>query len=123
MKILIDDYKVLLPNGERPDIIVKSYAAGLELIHALGQVNRFLSWPQHDLFMDHDLGSRWQGDREAELQSERDGTTGYDLMCVIEQAVLGEDLQSYKPRSITCVSMNAAGRQRIQQVIDKIYGG
>ena len=115
MKILIDDKKNYLPDGSMPDIIIRTAD--------VAQIFFGMLTENDELYIDHDLGS--------------DQRTGYDLMCVLEDAHIGarwsprkelingliNATKSELPKSITCVSDNPAGRQRIQQVIDKLYGG
>lgn len=107
MKILIDDVRIYLPNGDRPDIIASSYTSGMYLLSLLARDGEL---PRHHLFLDHDLG-------EAD-----EAQTGYKIISIIEEQALGYGDYTWRPFSITCVSDNGAGRQRIQQVIDKLYG-
>jgi hypothetical protein len=58
------------------------------------------------LYLDHDLGDK----------SARE-MTGYDVICFIE---MNPDL---KPGKVVPVTSNPVGRQRINQVIAKLYGG
>lgn len=101
MKILIDDERVGLPNGDKPDIIVRNFETGKFAL-------KFLITDEDELYIDHDLGD---GD---------DKKTGYDLMCILEHGVYKQE--TYLPEKIECVSDNGAGRLRIQLVIDKLYG-
>lgn len=52
------------------------------------------------LYLDHDLG---------------EDKTGYDVMCWLEENT------EYLPGEIVCVSANPVGKDRITQVIDKLY--
>jgi hypothetical protein len=54
------------------------------------------------LYLDHDLGET---------------KTGYDVMCWLEIN------PKCLPREIILVTSNPVGRQRMQMVIDKLYGG
>lgn len=56
------------------------------------------------LYLDHDLG-----DPDPKK-------TGYDIMCFIESN------QEYMPAKILLVTSNPVGRQKMQAVIDKLYG-
>ncbi len=61
--------------------------------------------PWDVLYLDHDLSSFYQ----------RGEMTGYNIMCWLEEH------QEYLPKKIVLVTSNPAGRQRMQQVIDKLY--
>lgn len=104
MKILIDDMRDSLGI----DVIARTYEAGFTLLNALGNQCEL---PTCDLLMDHDLGN------------EDDNKNGYDLMCLLENAVLGEGKMGFLPKSIRCVSDNPVGAARIRQVINKLYKG
>jgi hypothetical protein len=60
------------------------------------------------LYLDHDLKSFDVDGREK---------TGYDVMVFLEQNL------ELLPKRIVCVSANPSGRKRIEQVIQKLYGG
>lgn len=57
-----------------------------------------------DISLDHDLGS---------------DKTGYDIACWIEEQV---ELNNIQAPNITCHSSNPVGRQRIEQVADRLKG-
>jgi len=99
LRILIDDERTQTPTGVVPDLIVKNYDAAIDILMAFDE----LGWlSDDDLYLDHDLGGN---------------ETGYDLMCWIEkQGVISN------PKRIICVSDNAPGRAKIEQVIIKLYG-
>lgn len=61
------------------------------------------------LLLDHDLGC---------FDSDGKEYTGYDIMCWLE-----ENPEFLPVCDIRIVSSNPVGRQRMQQVIDKLYGG
>lgn len=109
MKILIDDFRILIPSRPpHPDVIVRNYEAAEELLALLGSREEL---PKHDLYVDHDLG-HWDEKKN-----------GYTLMCQIEEEAFAYGDQAFRflPKSITCVSDNGAGRRKIQQIIDKLY--
>lgn len=97
MKILIDDRKSFLPNDETPDVIFRNPDA-------------FWGWPLgiHDeIYLDHDLGEG--------------KPTGYDIIVELERMVHeSENAKAWFPRKIVCVSLNGAGRKRIELVIESI---
>jgi len=92
--LLIDDLRKL--NVERT---ARSYNAGIE---ALAERH----WDV--LYLDHDLGD-FSGPEGRER-------TGYDVMCWLEANT------EHLPSKIVIVSANSVGRQRMTQVIDKLYG-
>lgn len=101
MKILIDDKRTVLPDGSIPDAIFKSPY----VFEAFCGWNRLA---RHDeVYLDHDMG-----------EHER---TGYQLITELEELFFLSNQPL--PSKIVCVSDNAPGRARIQQVIDKLYGG
>lgn len=55
------------------------------------------------LCLDHDLGNATE-------------KTGYDVICFLEENT------HFLPKEIFLVTSNPVGRQRMQQVIDKLYG-
>lgn len=61
--------------------------------------------PWDILYLDHDLASFYQ----------RGEMTGYNVMCWLEKN------PQYLPKEIILVTSNPVGRQRMQQVIDKLY--
>lgn len=93
--LLIDDRRALAV-----DRTARNYADG---IAALSEAR----WDV--LYLDHDLGD-FSGPGGREM-------TGYDVMCWIEAN------PEHMPGEIVCVSDNASGRQRINLVINKLYGG
>lgn len=104
MKILIDDERKSLPDGTRPDIIIRNYRAALLVGWGVFEGN--------DVYLDHDLGSV---------------RTGYDWITKLEEFhhnykdAIGFTTGEHLPAKIVCVSMNGPGRLRIQQVIDNLY--
>lgn len=90
--LLIDDCRNL-----KADVIARNYEEGIRQLEFNGY------WDV--LLLDHDLAS-FNNDKEY---------TGYDVMCWLEANT------EFLPGRIECVSSNPVGRQRIQQVIDKLY--
>jgi hypothetical protein len=93
--LLIDDMRNL-----PADKVARSYKDGIDALTNEG--------PWDLLLLDHDLGSYDEWGREK---------TGYDIICFLEAN------PGLKPKSIRIVSSNPVGRQRMQVVIDKLYGG
>jgi len=91
--LLIDDKRDLTANR-----VARNYDQG---IVALQQEKWDL------LLLDHDLGD-FSHDKEK---------TGYDILLFLEEN------PQYLPKGIQIVSSNPVGRQRMQVVIDKLYGG
>jgi len=104
VKVLIDDMRVPA-EGVVIDIIARTYDGGSALLLALAE-----TWtlPTVDLLLDHDLG-------------ESNDDTGYKLICMLENEVLGHGNMNFLPKSIRCVSDNPVGAARIRQVIEKLY--
>lgn len=103
MKILIDDERNQLPDGSLPDLILRNYTAAQTFL---------AGWSFNDtsdvLYVDHDLGT------------EDPAATGYGILCLVE--LLLEMQPGYQlPYDIKCVSDNGPGRQRIDQVIERLY--
>lgn len=107
MKILIDDERNLLPDGSKPDVIIRNPVAAEDILFQIKHL-----WNAVDLYVDHDLA---YADPITNIEF-----NGYHVMCYIEDMVYMHNC--IRPRSITCVSSNGPGRQRIQQVINKLYG-
>lgn len=80
----------------KADVIARTYDQGIDALTNQG--------PFEVLYLDHDLG-------EADP-----GATGYGIMNFLEAN------PQFLPGKIVCVSSNPVGRQRIQMVIDKLYG-
>jgi hypothetical protein len=97
VRILIDDERSLLPNGNQPDLIARNYTAAVSLLIILRT--------DDEVYLDHDLGG---------------GRTGYDWITMLERELLRFGVVE-QPAKIVCVSDNPPGRYRIQQVIDNLY--
>lgn len=91
--LLIDDVRDL-PVDE----IARTYWDGIEALEKRG--------PWDLLVLDHDLGNYSE-----------DGTelTGYDVVCWLEQN------PQYLPKEIQLITANPVGRQRMRQVIERLY--
>lgn len=101
MKFLIDDKRSKLPDGSEPDIIARTYQAGLAVMNLLTSYD--------ELYVDHDLGD---GNPDA---------TGYRILTLLEEDIVsGFVPDNGIPHKIICVSDNGPGRYRINQVIDSI---
>lgn len=112
MRVLIDDMRDYLPGQTvadyqagigGPDIILRTFEVGKKFVAMREDI---FDWKKVDLYLDHDLGF---------------GGTGYDLICIFEQAKFEFEDKNI-PRKIVCVSDNPVGRQRIELVIKKMYG-
>lgn len=91
--LLIDDIRTL-----KADRIARTYDEGIAALEE----------EQWDiLLLDHDLGCFDANGREY---------TGYDILCWLE-----ENTYFLPTCGIRIVSANPVGRQRMQQVIDKLY--
>lgn len=98
MKILIDDFRWMLPDGSLPDVIFRStHAFEAFALDRLASID--------EIYLDHDLG---EGEE-----------TGYDFITRLEN--LHHKGEFPLPAKIVCVSDNGSGRYRIQQVIDNLY--
>jgi hypothetical protein len=75
-------------------LIARTYSAGLECLR---------KFKVYSLYLDHDLGE----------VDERH--TGYGIMCFLEEH------PEFLPDKIILVTSNPVGRQRMQQIIDKLY--
>lgn len=91
--LLIDDMRDI-----KADVVARTFDEGIDALKTQG--------PFDILYLDHDLG-------DFENKYER---TGYHIMCFLEEN------QQYLPKKIVIVSSNPVGRQKIQMVIDKLYG-
>lgn len=99
MKVLIDDLRDYLPDGGIPDVIIRNFETGKWAL-------KYLITEEDEVYIDHDLGDI--------------NKSGYDLMCILEDGIRSGE--TYLPAKVECVSDNGSGRQRIQLVIDKLYG-
>lgn len=101
--LLIDDLRpvsVVKDNGKSAFITVaRTYA---DAINALADQPPF-----DEIYLDHDLGCFGADGREY---------TGYDVICWLEQN------PDKIPKKFTLVTSNPVGRQRMQQVIDRMQG-
>lgn len=95
--LLIDDQREKKDVDLRITQVERRYAQGLYALENEG--------PWDILYLDHDLMSF----------NQRGEMTGYDIMCWLERN------PEYLPGKIELVTSNPAGRQRMQQVIDKLY--
>ena len=101
MKVLIDDKRIALPDGTTPDLIARTYQAGLAVMNLLTSGD--------ELYLDHDLG-------ETDVDH-----TGYRILSLFVDDVDQDFVpESAIPCKVVCVSDNAYGRMRIQQLIDKL---
>ncbi len=91
--LLIDDVRDL-----KADRVARTYADGIAALQEE-------EWDV--LLLDHDLGCFDEDGREY---------TGYDVLCWLE-----ENTYFLPTSEIRIVSANPVGRQRMQQVIDKLY--
>ena len=78
------------------DVTARTFQAGIVALQTSG--------PFDILYLDHDLG-----DPDPRK-------TGYYIMCFLEEN------PQYRPKEVIVVSSNPVGRERIQRVIDRIYG-
>ncbi len=92
--LLIDDYRNL-----SVDVIARNYDEGIKQLE--------LNGPWDELLLDHDLAS---------FDDDGHEKTGYDIMCWLEEH------PEYLPKKIVCVSANTVGVQRINTVIERVYG-
>lgn len=90
--------KSILPNAEF--VICKDYNSGILALMQQG--------PWDVLYLDHDIASYDENYIEK---------TGYSVMCFLEEE------PRLLPKKIYCISASPVGRQRINQVISKLYGG
>lgn len=104
--LLIDDMRDLenvMPSYSKykdfTGITARSYDVGIAELKS--------NSPFDVLFLDHDLASYDEAGREK---------TGYDIMCFLEANL------ELLPKEIVLVTSNPVGRQRMQAVIDKLYG-
>lgn len=93
--LLIDDYRSLASA----QVIARNYDEGIKQLE--------LNGPWDALLLDHDLGSYNDDGQEM---------TGYSVVCWLEENT------EYLPKHIQCVSSSPVGRQRINMVINKLYG-
>ncbi len=77
-------------------VIARTYEAGVFLL-------QLCKWDI--VYLDHDLGCYKDGKEQS----------GYDVMCWLEEH------PEHLPERIELVTSNPAGRQRMQQVINKLY--
>jgi len=91
--LLIDDLREV-----GADYTARTYADGIDALRKGG-------WDV--LYLDHDLGCFDESGREQ---------TGYDIMCWLEAN------PEFLPGKIVLVTSNPSGRQKMQQVVDKLYG-
>lgn len=102
--LLIDDARSLeqvhkhQSNDSYIASIARDYFEGIRLLREEG--------PWDVLYLDHDLASFIEGKEK----------TGYDVICWLE-----ENTEYLPLNGIYCVSSNPVGRQRIEQVIKKLY--
>lgn len=92
--LLIDDLREM-----GVDVTARTYEAGIEALRQGG-------WDI--LYLDHDLGCFDETGREY---------NGYDIVCWLEEHL------EFLPGKIILVTANPVGRRKMQQVIDKLYGG
>jgi hypothetical protein len=78
------------------DRIARTFDDGIEALTNGG--------PWDTLFLDHDLGE------------EDPKKTGYGIICFLEEN------QNLLPKEIVLVTSNPVGRQKMQMVIDRLYG-
>lgn len=102
--LLVDDMRPISIVKIDPKIsalvsVARTYSDAVE---ALLTNDRF-----DEIYLDHDLGCFDPSGREY---------TGYDLMCWLEQH------PEKTPKKFVLVTNNPVGRQRMQQVIDRILG-
>lgn len=79
------------------DVVARTYDEGIEALKNQG--------PFSLLYLDHDFGDP------------SPSKTGYSIMCFLEAN------PEYKPEKIIIVSSNPVGRQQMQVVINRLYGG
>lgn len=79
------------------DVIARTYDEGIEALQTKG--------PFDKLYLDHDLGE------------DDPRKTGYGIMNFLEAN------PKFLPGKIILVTSNPVGRQQMQVVIDKLYGG
>ena len=98
-RLMIDDMRDETHVKCELDVIARNYWTGIEAL-------KLRVWDI--LFLDHDLSSFMQGGAKEK--------TGYNIMCFLEEH------PEHLPKKIICISSNPAGRERIEQVIMKLYG-
>ena len=81
----------------KADVIARTFDEGINALTNDG--------PFDILYLDHDLGDPTPS------------KTGYDVMCFLEANL------ELLPKKIVLVTSNPVGRQKMQVVIDKLYGG
>jgi hypothetical protein len=90
--LLIDDLREI-----KTDVVARTFDDGIAALKNYG--------PFSILYLDHDLG---EGDPRK---------TGYDIVCFIEA-----NLEYLPKEKIVLVTSNPVGRQKMQVVIDRLYG-
>lgn len=97
MKILmIDDLPDTKEYWPLADVIAFTFEEGIKALQTKG--------PFGILYLDHDLGDP------------SPSKTGYDIMCFLEVN------PTLLPGKVVITTRNPVGRQKIQAVIDKLYG-
>jgi hypothetical protein len=92
------DKKVLLIDDKRNGnyVIARTYESGIFLLTSC-------KW--NTVILDHDLGCFKDGKEY----------TGYDILCFLEEH------SEYLPEEITLITANAAVREKMQKLINKLY--
>ena len=91
--LLIDDLR-----DRNADVTARNYNDGIKQLKENG--------PWDLLLLDHDIAS---------YDNQHQEKTGYHVMCWLEEN------QKYLPADVRCISASPVGKERINQVICKLY--